>query len=85
VDGYGVIEHRNKSCPQVPVFVMSGDLYPEVREKLCEMRVSGCIEKPFSFEQIMELLEYELKDGAIDAVRNKRPRLQQAAHGMVCA
>jgi len=85
VDGYGVIAHRNKSCPQVPLFVMSGDLDPEVREKLCEMRVSGCIEKPFSFEQIMEILEYELNDVSIDAGKNKRPRLQPAAHSLMCA
>jgi CheY-like chemotaxis protein len=85
VDGYGVIAHRNKTCPQVPLFVMSGDLYPEVREKLCEMRVSGCVEKPFSFEQIMEIMEYELEAGSIDTIRNKRPRLQPAARSMVPA
>ena len=72
VDGYGVIAHRNKSCPQVPLFVMSGDLDPEVREKLCELRVSGCVEKPFSFEQIMEIIEYELNAGSIDTVKNKQ-------------
>jgi CheY-like chemotaxis protein len=85
VDGYGVIAHRNKSCPQVPLFVMSGDLYPEVRERLCELRVSGCVEKPFSFEQISEIIEYELNVGSIDTVKNKRPKLQPAAHSMVCA
>jgi len=84
VDGYGVIAHRNKSCPQVPLFVMSGDLYPEVREKLCELRVSGCVEKPFSFEQVMEILECKLNDVSIDAGKNKR-RLQPAAHSMMCA
>lgn len=85
VDGYGVITQRNKSCPQVPLFVMSGDLYPEVREKLCEMRVSGCIAKPFSFEQIREIIEYVLNFGSIGTVKNKRPRLQPAAHSLVCA
>jgi CheY-like chemotaxis protein len=85
VDGYGVIAHRNKSCPQVPLFVMSGDLYPEVRERLCELSVSGCIEKPFSFEQIMEIIEYELNVGSIDTVKNKHPRMQPAAHSLVCA
>jgi CheY-like chemotaxis protein len=85
VDGFGVIAHRNQSCPQVPLFVMSGDLYPEVREKLCELRVSGCVEKPFSFEQIMEIIEYELNVGSIDTVKNKRPTLQPAAHSLMCA
>ena len=85
VDGYGVIAHRNTSCPQVPLFVMSGDLIPEVRERLCELRVSGCVEKPFSFEQIMELIEYELNGGSINTARDKRPTLLPAVNGMVCA
>jgi DNA-binding NtrC family response regulator len=85
VDGYGVIAHRNKTCPQVPLFVMSGDLFPEARVKLCELRVSGCIEKPFSFKQIMEIIEYELNVGSIDTVKNKRLRLQPAVHSLVCA
>jgi CheY-like chemotaxis protein len=83
VDGYGVIAHRNKSCPQVPLFVMSGDLIPEVRERLCEMRVSGCVEKPFSFNQITEIIKYELNDVSIDTVKNKRPALQSAGHKAV--
>jgi DNA-binding NtrC family response regulator len=85
VDGFGVIAHRNKSCPQVPLFIMSGDLSPEVREKLCEMRVSGCVEKPFSFKQILEIIEYELNVGSIDTVKNKRLRMQPAAHSLMCA
>jgi CheY-like chemotaxis protein len=86
VDGYGVIAHRNTSCPQVPLFVMSGDLVPEVRERLCEMRVSGCIEKPFSFDQIMELIEYELKNEVpVDTVRNRPPRLRPAVNSVMHA
>jgi two-component system chemotaxis response regulator CheY len=85
VDGFGVIAHRNKSCPQVPLFVMSGDLYPEVREKLCELRVSGCVEKPFSFEQIREIIEYELNAVPIDAGENKRSPLRPAANSLMCA
>jgi two-component system chemotaxis response regulator CheY len=85
VDGYGVIAHRNQTCPQVPLFVMSGDLDLEVRERLCELRVSGCIEKPFSFEQIKEIIEYVLNAGSTDTVKNKRPRMQPAAHSLMCA
>jgi two-component system chemotaxis response regulator CheY len=85
VDGYGVIAHRNKSCPRVPLFVMSGDLYPEVRERLCELRVSGCIEKPFSFEQIREIIGYVLNAGSINTVKSKRPRMQPAAPRLVFA
>ena len=85
VDGYGVIEHRNKSCPQVPLFVMSGDLDPEAREKLCELRISGCVEKPFSFEQIMELIEYELNNVSINPARDKRPTMLPVVNSVVCA
>jgi CheY-like chemotaxis protein len=85
VDGYGVIAHRNQTCPQVPLFVMSGDLDLEVRERLCELRVSGCIEKPFSFEQIREIIGYVLNARSIDTVKNKRPRMQPAAPRLVFA
>lgn len=85
VDGYGVIAHRNKSCPQVPLYVMSGDLFPEAREKLCELRVSGCVEKPFSFAQIVEIIEYELNNVSIDTGKSKHRPLQPAAHSMICA
>ena len=85
VDGYSVVAHRNKSCPQVPLYVMSGDLFPEAREKLCELRVSGCVEKPFSFAQIVEIIEYELNDVSIDTGQSKHPRLQPATHSMICA
>jgi DNA-binding NtrC family response regulator len=52
LDGYGVINHRNKVCPHVPLFVMSSGCHQEVRDKLVRMSVSECIEKPFFFEQM---------------------------------
>jgi len=79
MDGYEVIKHRNKSCPQVPLFVISGSLFPEVRAKLSELRVSGCLEKPFSFEEVMELIDCELNVAMCGEVRDKRPRLRPAA------
>jgi hypothetical protein len=33
----------------------------------------------------MEIIQYELNVGSIDTVKNKRPKLQPAAHSMVCA
>jgi CheY-like chemotaxis protein len=84
MDGYGVIKHRNEVCPLVPVFVMSGSLTPEVRERLGELRVSGCVEKPFYFEQIRGIIAYMLNVETIDDVKNKRPLLQPTAR-IMCA
>jgi CheY-like chemotaxis protein len=73
MDGYGVINHRNKSCPQVPLFVMSGSLSPEVIEKLGELSVSACIEKPFYFEKLRDEIALALNVEPIDKVWNNRP------------
>jgi CheY-like chemotaxis protein len=78
MNGYAVIEHRNKRCPRVPLFVMSGSLSPEVREKLGEMCVSGCIEKPFSFEQIKDVIALAWNAESID-VKKRRPCIRQQA------
>ena len=85
MDGYGVINHRNKSCPQVPLFVMSGSLSPEAREKLGKLGVSACIEKPFYFEQIKDKIALALNIELIDDVENNRPLLQPAPGGMIHA
>lgn len=85
VDGYGVINHRNKSCPQVPLFVMSGGCSPEAREKLDVLGVSECIEKPFFFEQIRDKIALALNVEPVDADRNKRPLLHPTAGGMMHA
>lgn len=47
MDGYGVVNHRNKVCPQAALLVMSGRCVQEVVKKLGEMGVSESIEKPF--------------------------------------
>src|SRR5271169_895332 len=46
MDGYGVIDFRNRNYPLIPLIVMSGNLTPEVRKKLKELHVSECVEKP---------------------------------------
>ena len=84
MDGYGVINHRNKVCPQVPLFVMSGRCLQDEREKLGELGVSECIEKPFFFEQITDKMECALNVEAIDTVKSNRPLLQPSAgNGMI--
>jgi CheY-like chemotaxis protein len=78
IDGYGVISHRNKSCPQVPLFVMSGGCSPEVRERLGELGVHECIEKPFYFDQIRDKIALALNVQPVDDVQNNHSR-QHAA------
>ncbi len=85
MDGYGVINHRNKSFPQVPLFVMSGSCSPEVRESLVEMGVSECIDKPFSLEQITSKIAAALDLAPIDAVKKDRILQPAAADGVLCA
>jgi DNA-binding NtrC family response regulator len=52
MDGYGVIEFRNRNYPLVPVIVMSGNVTSEVRGKLRGLNVYECFEKPFDFDKL---------------------------------
>jgi len=52
MDGYGVIEFRNRNFPLIPLFVMTGNLSSSVRDKLRELHVSACFEKPFDFDTL---------------------------------
>jgi CheY-like chemotaxis protein len=53
MDGYGVIEFRNRNHPLLPLIAMTGNFTPEVREKLQALHVSECIEKPFDFDNLV--------------------------------
>jgi two-component system chemotaxis response regulator CheY len=85
LDGYGVINHRNKSCPQVPLYAMSGNCSPEVRERLGKLGVSECIDKPFFFEQVKSKIALALNSVPTDVVKENRTLLLAAAGGMICA
>jgi CheY-like chemotaxis protein len=85
MDGYGVINHRNKSCPHVPLFVMSGDCSPEVRQKLGELGASGCIDKPFSFELITSKIAPALNVLPINVAKNSRTQQPDSVDELLCA
>jgi len=53
MDGYGMIEFRNRNYPLVPVIAMSGSVMPGVREKLRALRVLECFEKPVDFGRLI--------------------------------
>lgn len=83
MDGFGVISHRNRYCPHVPLFVMSGVLTMDVRERLGTLSVSGWIEKPFHFEQIREIIAYMPHAGTGDDGRKAPPLSLPAGDAMM--
>lgn len=56
MDGYGLIEHRNRRFPHVPVVVATGDASPDVIGRLHAMGVTECLEKPFDFDAAAHLI-----------------------------
>ena len=56
MDGYGLIEYRNRQCPNIPLVVVTADASPKVMRRLGELGIRECFEKPFSVEAIMHVL-----------------------------
>ncbi len=55
MDGYGLIEYRNRQYPGIPLVVVTADASPKVMHRLGELGIRECLEKPFSFEAIMKV------------------------------
>ncbi len=53
MDGYGLIEYRNKHFPCIPIVAVTADASPEVMRRLGELGIMECLEKPFCFEGVM--------------------------------
>jgi DNA-binding NtrC family response regulator len=51
-DGYGVIEHRNKHYPEVPLLAMTANYTAEVKAKLNALGITQHLEKPFDFDTV---------------------------------
>lgn len=62
-DGYGVIEHRNKHCPHVPLLAMTANYNPEVKARLIALGVTHHLEKPFDFDQMSGTIRDKLQVG----------------------
>ena len=56
MDGYGLVEHRNRHFPHVPIVVMTGDASPDVLRRLNALGVAECLEKPFDFDVASHLI-----------------------------
>ena len=52
MDGYQLIEHTKKAYPHIPVFVMTGVHTADVAERLRQLGVFQCVEKPFDYEAL---------------------------------
>ncbi len=51
MNGYEVVAYANEKYPQIPVYVMTGDYLPDVRQRFGPASVFGFVSKPFSFRQ----------------------------------
>ncbi len=60
MDGYGLIEYRNRNFPEVPVMVMTGDPSPPVLNRLHALGVTTCLDKPVDFDLASHLIRKAL-------------------------
>ncbi len=60
MNGYDVVAYANKNYPTVPVYVMTADYLPDVRQRFRNTAVSGFVSKPFSFRQLAAAISSEL-------------------------
>lgn len=60
MDGYELIEHRNRYYPQVPLMAMTADASPDVIRKLSGLGITDCLEKPFHYETISRMILHKL-------------------------
>jgi len=52
MNGYEVVAYANKNHPSIPVYVMTADYLPDVKERLRSAAISRFISKPFSFREL---------------------------------
>ena len=63
VDGYQVIEYAKKKYPSVPVVIMTGSWSLDLRMLVCKTGIARCIEKPFRFDELAQMLTEALGSG----------------------
>jgi CheY-like chemotaxis protein len=56
MDGYHLVDYRNRHFPEVPVLVMTAEMSPDVMQRLDLLGVAGYVEKPFKVETLMNLI-----------------------------
>ncbi len=63
MDGYGLIEYRNRRYSGIPLIAVTADASPKVMRRLGELGIRECLEKPFSFEAVMKVLRDKMGAG----------------------
>jgi DNA-binding NtrC family response regulator len=68
IDGYGVIMHAKKHHPSVPVCIMTGSWTTDLLMLVRKLGLVPCIEKPFRFEEVEQMIIGLLEKGAATSV-----------------
>ncbi len=63
MDGFQLIEFRNRHYPQVPLMAMTADASPGVIRRLSDLGITDCLEKPFHYETISRMILKKLAPG----------------------
>ncbi len=60
MDGYKLVESVKKNHPDMMVYVMTGGAVQETKKRLVSLGASRCIEKPFGFKELADLIAAEI-------------------------
>jgi len=60
MDGYELMESVKKKQPGLPVFAMTGCIAPETEKRLASLCAPRCLEKPFGFKKLADMVAAEL-------------------------
>ncbi len=56
MDGYSLINYRNRHFPHISLMVVTGDTSPDVMQRLNALGITECLEKPFDFDVVSHLI-----------------------------
>ena len=56
MDGYKLVEFVKEKHPHIPVIIMTGGAVQETKNRLASLGVSQCVEKPFGFKELADLI-----------------------------
>lgn len=62
MDGYGLFHELKKLKPELPIVISSGFVDAEIYSRIPDDEIAGKLNKPYSFDQLQDLLVRILKD-----------------------
>jgi DNA-binding NtrC family response regulator len=71
IDGYKLIEYAKQFHASVPIIIMTGSWSFDLRMLVCKTGIARCIEKPFRFEELAQLLSEVLEQASPSATADK--------------